>query len=440
MTGNDPELAELFSTRATMSRWLRFEAVLAQVEAEHGVIPASAAEAIGALTIDDLDPAAIDASAARTRHAIVPFVRAVTTAAGPDGEFVHWGSTSQDVMDVGKVLAIQDADRLMVRDLRHLLLALATLADRHRATIMPGRTAGQFATPITFGAKVAGWADDLLREMRAFDAVRGMVLTGQLGGTTGQLAILGAAGPAIRDEVCARLGLSAPATSWHTARDRMVRWAFHCAMIAGALGRIAAEIMHLQRSEIAELAEPFGTEQVGSSAMPHKRNPTITATLMANVTMVEAEFGAALSTWRGLHERDKSQFGVEDEYLPSITIRTLAQIPQLLHVVDNLGVDVETMRHNLDRDGRTVWSEILLYHVAETHGRSTAHELIRNASDAWRPGLDLPGILAADPAIAPAVIPEHLPAPGTVDNLLAASSAIVDRILADISDHLEGES
>lgn len=433
---SESPLADLFSTRATISRWLRFESALAEVEAVHGIIPSSAAAAITAVTVDDLDLAAIGDGAARTHHAIVPFVRALTAAAGPGGEYVHWGSTSQDVMDVGKVLAIQEADRLMERDLQRLLRALAHLADRHRTTLMPGRTAGQFATPITFGAKVAGWADDLLREVRAFDAVRPMVLTGQLGGTTGQLAIFGAVGLIVRDEVCTRLGLGAPSTSWHTARDRIVRWAFHCAMVAGALGRIAAEIMHLQRSEIAELAEPFGIEQVGSSAMPHKRNPTITATLVANVTMIEAEFGAALSTWRGLHERDKSQFGVEDEYLPSMTIRTLTQIPQLLHVVENLHVDAESMRHNLDRDGRTVWSETLLYLVAEVHGRSTAHELIRNASDVWRPGLDLPRILAADPGIAPAVIPDELPGADAAGRLLEASGAIVDRVLADISDHL----
>lgn len=431
------EFADLFAPRATLARWLSFEIALAQVEAEHGIIPASAAEAIAAVTVDDLDQAAIDDGAARARHAVVPFVRALSAAAGPAGEYVHWGSTSQDVMDVGKILAIRDADALMERELRLLLAALADLADRYRATIMPGRTAGQFATPITFGAKAAGWADEILRELRAFDAVRGLVLAGQLGGTTGQLGTFGAVGPTVRDEVCARLGLSAPLTGWHASRDRMVRWAFHCAMVAGALGRIAAEIMHLQRSEIAELAEPFGREQVGSSAMPHKRNPTITATLMAGVTMIEAEFGAALSTWRGLHERDKSQFGVEDEYLPSITIRTLTQIPELRHVVENLGVDVDAMRRNLERDGRTVWSEMLLYHVAATHGRTTAHELIRSASDAWRPGLDLPGILAADPGIAPAVIPDDIPDADTLARILGASSAIVDRVVDEVGQHLK---
>jgi adenylosuccinate lyase len=366
----------------------------------------------------------------------VPFVRTLTAAAGPAGEYVHWGSTSQDVLDVGKVLAIRDADALLQRDLRRLLAALADLADRHRDTPMPGRTAGQFATPITFGGKVAGWVDELLRELRVFDAVRPTVLTGQLGGTTGQLAFFGALGLAVRDDVCARLELGTPGATWHTARDRIVRWAFHCAMVSGALGRIAAEIMHLQRSEIGELAEPFGSEQVGSSAMPHKRNPTITATLMASVAMVDAEFTAALGTWRGLHERDKSQFGVEDEYLPSITTRTLALVPRLIEVVENLGVDVQAMRRNLDRDGRTVWSELLLYQVAETHGRSTAHELIRAASDAWRPGLDLPRILAADPGIAPAVIPDELPGEGTIERILAASRAIVDRVLDDAHDYL----
>jgi 3-carboxy-cis,cis-muconate cycloisomerase len=437
--GAPGQIAELFSPRATIQRWLRFEIALARVEADHGIIPRAAADAIAAVSIEDLDLAEIAQGAQRTRHAVVPFVRALSRAAGPHGEFVHWGSTSQDVMDVGKTLAIRDADALMDAALVRLLTALAELADRHRRTLMPGRTAGQFATPITFGGKVAGWADEVLREMRAFDGVRSVVLTGQLGGTTGQHAVFGAQGAVVRDEVCAALGLTAPLVTWHTSRDRFVRWAFHCAMIAGALGRIAAEIMNLQRSEIAELAEPFDSLQVGSSAMPHKRNPTITATLMASVTMVEAEFTAALSTWRGLHERDKSQFGVEDEYLPSITTRTLDQIPQLTHVVEHLGVDVDAMSRDLDRDGRTVWSEMLLYHVAQTHGRATAHELIRNASDAWRPGRDLPQILAADPAIAPAVIPETLPDKETVDLILAAGGTIVDRVVAEIRDYVKGK-
>ncbi len=439
MTPGHAQVAELFSARATIERWLRFEIALARVEADHAIIPAAAADAIAAVGVDDLDLEEIARGAQRSRHAVVPFVRALSRAAGSHGEYVHWGSTSQDVMDVGKVLAVREADILMDSALTRLLTALAELADRHRSTLMPGRTAGQFATPITFGGKVAGWADEVLREMQAFDGVRSIVLTGQLGGTTGQHAVFGSLGPAIRDEVCTRLGLTAPLVTWHTSRDRFVRWAFHCAMVAGALGRIAAEIMNLQRSEIAELAEPFDSLQVGSSAMPHKRNPTITATLMASVSMVEAEFGAALSTWRGLHERDKSQFGVEDEYLPSITTRTLDQIPQLIHVVENLGVDAEAMSRDLDRDGRTVWSEMLLYHVAQTHGRATAHELIRNASGAWRPGRDLPRILAADAAIAPAVIPDVLPDQQTRDRILAAGAAVVDRVLAEIRDHVRGK-
>lgn len=436
MTGGTA--SELFSYRATVERWLRFEIALAEAEAAHGLIPADAAAQIAAITIDDLNLERMGADSALTRHAIVPFVRVLSAVAGAGGEYVHWGSTSQDALDVGKVLAIQEADRRMRQDIARLLSALCDLAGRHRATLMPGRTAGQFATPITFGGKVAGWADELVREMRAFDAIREVVLAGQLGGTTGQLAILGAEGLLVRDDLCARLELSSPGATWHTARDRVVRWAFHCAMVGGALGRMAAEIMHLQRSEIAEVAEPFGSAQVGSSAMPHKRNPTITATLMAGVTMIEAEFGAALSTWRGLHERDKSQFGVEDEYLPSITVRTLDLIPRMIEVVENLSVDVDTMGADLELDGRSVWSEVLLYRVAETHGRTTAHELIRNASDAWRPGRDLPELLANDPLLGASVDPEDLPGRDVIVRMLDVSGRIVDQVVADTQEYLRG--
>lgn len=426
----------LFGRRAMTAHWLAFEIALAQAEAAAGIVPPEAAEAIARVTIDDLDLAAIDDGARRTRHPIVPFVRVLAAAAGTGGEHVHWGATSQDVLDTAKVLAIREADAILQHGLRRLLESLVAVSNRHRTTLMPGRTAGQYATPITFGGKVAGWADEILREMRAFDAVRETVFVGQLGGTTGQLSVFGEQGPAVRDAVCAALGLGTPSATWHTSRDRIVRWAFHCAMVAGALGRIASEIVHLQRSEIGELAEPFGGEQVGSSAMPHKRNPTITSTLMASVAMIEAELVAALGTWRGLHERDKSQFGVEDEYLPSISSRTLALVPELTHVIEDLGVDAEAMGRNLERDGRTVWSEVLLYHVAQTHGRSSAHELIRAASDAWRPGLDLPRVLAADPRIAPAVIPQDLPGEGIVERFLGASGAIIDRVRDDVDDYL----
>lgn len=430
---------DIFGRRATIEHWLMFEIALAEAEAEAGIIGADAAEAISRVRLDDLDLAAIDEGAQRTRHPIVPFVRVLAKAARAGGEYVHWGATSQDVLDTGKILAIKEADAAMRRDVRRLLEALVALSDRHRTTLMPGRTAGQYATPISFGGKVAGWTDEILRTMRAFDAVRDTVFVGQLGGTTGQMALFGGRGPEVREAVCARLRLATPAATWHTSRDRIVRWSFHCAMLAGAIGRIASEIAHLQRSEIGELAEPFGAEQVGSSAMPHKRNPTITSTLMASVAMIDAEFVAALGTWRGLHERDKSQFGVEDEYLPSITSRTLALVPELTYVIENIGVDIGAMSRNLERDGRTVWSELLLYHVAETHGRSTAHELIRAASDAWRPGLDLPRILASDPGIAPAVIPEELPGDGIVDRFLLASGAIIDGVRDEADDYLRNE-
>jgi adenylosuccinate lyase len=376
-----PEMRAIFDERAMIQRWLDVEAALALAQAEMGLIPAEAGPAIAsAARVECLDLEAVKRDLGVMAHPILPVVRALEHAVGPQGRWVHWGTTTQDIMDTGMVLQLKDARVIFRRDLVALVRALSELAVRHRDTVMPGRTHGQQALPITFGFKAAVWTAEALRHVERLDQVAPRVLVGELAGAVGTLAGFGPLGLELQQRVMDRLGLGVPPIAWHVARDGMSEFLVLLALIGGSLARIAWEVIELQHSEVAELEEPFSHGKVGSSTMPHKRNPTYAERVVALSRLLRGLAGTALETMVMVHERDASAGRAEWALVPEACCLAAAAEHWTLHIVRGLRVNPERMRENLDRLGGLLLSEAVMLRLGEGLGRNAAHDVVYEAA------------------------------------------------------------
>lgn len=396
------EMTEIFSARNEVQTWLDFEAGLARAEAEHGVIPPEAAAEITVRAgVDQLDLDLLRTAIAHAVHPIMPFVTQFSATCGNGaGEYVHWGTTTQDVLDTGFVLRLRQAEALISRDLEVVISTLTSLAREHRATPMAGRTHSQHAIPITLGYKLAVWVDELSRHARTLRTLRPEVFVLQFGGATGTLASLGEVGFAVRESLARELDLAEPAITWHVSRDRFAHLSFVVALIASSLQRLAAEIVTLQRTEVGEVLEPFHHGKVGSSTMPHKRNPAVSESLWTFGELVKNDVQSALSSLGSLHERDKAAYTVEVDYLPRIFGHTHRMLEIAERVLSGLTVDRERMLANLDLSDGALFSEQVMMVLAERMGRQRAHDLVYEISiTAYDRGLHLREALLADPSV-----------------------------------------
>lgn len=381
-----PEMRRIFDDRMTVQKWLDTEAALARAQAEAGMIPEAAAREIARVADAELyDLAAMKAEMDRTAHPIVPLVRAMDAkcakAGGVDaGGYVHWGATTQDIMDNGQVLQIKDAWEVITADLEVLDGILADLARTHRATPMAGRTHGQQAQPITFGYKVAIWLGELRRHRARLAAAAERVLTGQFSGAVGSMAAIGADGLQVQARMMEILGLRQPAISWHVARDTMAEAASVMAMIAGTMGKIAHEVYVLQKTEVAELEEPMPPGKVGSSTMPHKRNPSICEGVVALAKAAKACLVPAFENLVAEHERDKIGLQAEREYMARLHNMTHCALKKVIFVTGGLTVRADAMRRNLDVTGGLMLSEAVMMRLAPVFGRQEAHEIVYRAA------------------------------------------------------------
>jgi 3-carboxy-cis,cis-muconate cycloisomerase len=376
-----PETRDIFSDLRTVQAWLDVEVALADAEAELGIIPEEAANAIrDAGDAELFDLAEMKREMDKTAHPIVPLVRMIA-AKCPDGlgEFVHWGATTQDIIDTGMILQIRDAIDVIEGRLETLAASLADHAVTHAATAMPGRTHGQHAQPVTFGYKAAIWLDEVRRHQTRMDEMRPRLLTGQFGGAVGTLAALGDQGFAVRERLMRNLDLEEPAITWHTARDRLVEMISVMAMIAGTCGNIAHEIFLMQKTELQEVEEPYPAGKVGSSTMPHKRNPAICEGIVALARTVRAGVPQAFETLIGEHERDKISLQTEREFIARTMCQTDAALYKTIVVCEGLDVRAANMRRNLDITRGLTLSEAVMMSLGEKLGRQTAHDLLHAA-------------------------------------------------------------
>jgi adenylosuccinate lyase len=426
------EMRAIFDERAMIQRWLDVEAALAAAQGELGLIPATAAETIGRRArVELLDLEAVKRDLKVTAHPILPVVRALERACGPEGRWVHWGATTQDIMDTGMVLQLKEAQRIVRRDLVALVRAWTELAVSYRDTVMAGRTHAQQALPITFGFKAAVWVAEGLRQITRLDQVSERLLMGELAGAVGTLAGFGARGEEVQRRALERLGLAVPPIAWHASRDAVTELVTLLALLGGTLARVGQEVIELSRSEVMELEEPFAHGKVGSSTMPHKRNPTHAERVVAIGRLLRGLAGVALETMVPAHERDMSAGRAEWALVPEACCLAAAQLTWTLHIARGLRVNVERMTENLDRLGGLLLSEAVMLRLGEALGRNAAHDLVYEAAMAAFEGTGrFRELLLADERVASALAPAELDALLDPAAYTGLAGRFVDRVVA----------
>ncbi|MGE4298764.1 MAG: adenylosuccinate lyase family protein [Desulfovibrionaceae bacterium] len=396
------EMRQVFDDRHRYQRWLDIEVVLAEVQAALGCIPAEAAQEIKrAAHVETLDIDFIKAELARTGHSLVPLLKAVQRNCRDGlGEHIHYGPTTQDIEDTGGVLEMKDAAKILFRDLIRLERAILALAERYKDLPMAGRTHNQQGLPITLGLKFANWAAEIRRGLERVKDMRERVFVGMLHGGTGTMAGLGDKAWETAQAVMDRLGLGLPPTGWGSARDTVAEYQVVLGLLAGSIGRVANEIFQLARTEINEFREPLGEHYVGSSTMPHKRNPEVTEFVVAMCRIVMSNVQLALQGMVAEHERDTRAWRLDWHSIPESSILLHKALSALTFVVEGLEIDEKRIAQNLDMLHGMLFSEALMFHLGKKVGKQTAHHLIRDAIlGAQDTGKTFRELLQAVPAI-----------------------------------------
>jgi adenylosuccinate lyase len=427
------ELRAIFSDENRVQKWYDYEAALARAQAELGIIPAAAAAEITAKAkVTNVDLEAIAAEVRRAKHPLVPSVRALQAiCAGDHGEYLHFGPTTQDVLDTGMMLQVREAHAIFVRDLRAVGRELYRLAETHKTTPMAGRTHAVQALPITFGHKCAVWLAETGRNFERLTQLEQRMFVGSLVGAVGTKASFGERAFELDEKVMAQLGLGVAEVSWQPARDRFVEYVGVLGLIVGSLANIANEIITLAHTEIDELAEPFSEGKVGSSTMPHKRNPS-TAESVATIGRV-LRYTVALMHDAMLHEheRDASAWRIEWKAVPEACLMTGVVLQQMKYILAGLEVHADKMRRNLDALGGFLMSERVMFALADKIGKQTAHEVVYHASmQGYEQGITFEQALMANPQAKDAIGTAELQALLDPTTYIGLAPAIVDRLLA----------
>jgi 3-carboxy-cis,cis-muconate cycloisomerase len=439
-------LAPLLDSYALLRGMLRFEAALARAQADCGLVPRPAAEAIGAVcewlagderaraTCFELDSLIADARRAGT--IAIPFVKRLTRqveqADAQAARYVHFGSTSQDVVDTAMMIQARAAGRELDAMLRELGDSLATLADRHRGTVLAGRTLLQAALPVSFGWKVAGWLDQVARGRRELARVIDEQAVLQFGGAAGTLASFGTHAPQLTRALADGLALPAPATSWHGARDRIARIGSELAMVCGAAARIGRDVSLMMQPEVAEAFEPHEPGRGGSSAMPHKRNPVGSMLALEAAIRAPGLSAALLADLVGEHERGLGTWQHSAFVLADLFEAAGSAVEAMIEVVGGLRVDPIAMRDNLERSNGFVYAEPVTLKLAEALGKPVAAALVERISgEAIDSGRGLREALAADTQsgqLLPPAVLDQLFDPAA---LQSGATAMLDAVLAE---------
>ncbi|HLH87072.1 MAG TPA: adenylosuccinate lyase [Xanthobacteraceae bacterium] len=428
------ELRAIFCDETRVQKWFDYEAALALAQAELGIIPkAAAAEIAAKAKVANVDLRAIGGEIRRIKHPLVPALRALqAVCADGHGEFLHFGPTTQDVLDTGMVLQLKDAHALLARDLKAVGRALARLAEAHRATPMAGRTHGVQALPITFGHKCAIWLAEAGRNFTRLTQAAERNFVGGMTGAVGTQASFGRRAFELDAMLMARLGLGVADIGWQTARDRLADYANALGLIGGGLAKIAHEIIILSHNEIDEVSEPFAHGKVGSSTMPHKRNPVICEGVVAVGHALRGSVALMQQALIVEHERDASVWRLEWKALPECCLMTGAMLAQMRHVLEGLEVHAGKMRRNLDALGGFLMSERVMFALADKVGKQSAHELVYEiAMRGIEGGITFEQALMDDGEVKSALARDELRALLDPTTYVGLAPEIVDRVLAE---------
>lgn len=400
-----PEMRAIFSDEGLAGRYLEAEAALARAEGRAGIIPAEAAAKID----ETCRVIAIDYDHMRREteivgYPILPLVHQLVKASGEAGRFVHWGATTQDIMDTATVLQLRAAFEIVGRDLAELSDILKGLARKYRDTPMAGRTHLQQALPVTFGYKVAVWLSGVERHRERLKQLLPRLLVGQFAGAAGTLASLGNHGLKVQALFCEELALGVPATTWHVARDNLAEAVSLLGLITGTLGKIATDVMLMASTEFGEVAEPFVPGRGASSTMPQKRNPISSELMLAAAKAVRQHVATMLDAMIHDFERATGPWHLEWVSLPESFLLTASALTQAKFMLSGLEVDEQRMRDNLAITHGLIVAEAVMMQAAPALGRQVAHDIIysacRQAIATKRP---LAELLAAEPRITEAL-------------------------------------
>jgi 3-carboxy-cis,cis-muconate cycloisomerase len=431
-----PALDDIFSDRIRVQRMLDFEAGLARAEAQVGVIPLSAAVVIGEKCRAELiDLASLSQSAASSGNLAIPLVKQLTSLVAQQSpeaaRYIHWGATSQDAIDTGLVLQLNEALRLIGGELERLSDFTAELVSKYRSAPLVARTWMQHALPTTFGLKAAGWLDALNRHRIRLFTLRRQNLVLQFGGAVGTLAALNGRGLDVAQALAKELQLPLPEIPWHTHRDRIVEVASALGILTGTLAKIARDISLHAQAELAELSEPAAIGRGSSSTMPHKRNPVTSAVILSAATRVPALVSTMLSAMVQEDERGLGGWHAEWETLPEIVQLSGGALHHLTEILPGLEIDSHKMRDNLDLTRGLIFAEAVSMALAERIGLPQAHQLLNAASNQARSAnAHLRDVLAQDPQVAKYLNTADLDRLFDPQQYLGATNLFIDRVLS----------
>ncbi len=421
----DPGLRALFTLDSRWQAWLDVEAALAIAQAELGIIPQQAADAIvPACRLALMDRDRLREGFARTAHTLVPLVWELGRIVGdPHGGWVHWGATTQNITQTGDLLVLRQAHAILLRQIAACLTAMASLAERGAAMPIAGRTHGQHAVPATFGFKVAVWIDELLRHAERLQQAAPRLFVAMLGGAAGTYASLGTHGPAVQAGIARHLGFGNMAVPARSIGDHLAENACLLGLLAATGGKIGREIYTLMKTEFGEVEEPVPPGTVGSSTMPQKRNPKLCQDIIAAAAETRTQVPLALEAMMTEHEADRTSTLMMDTATSRACIATGDMLAKIAEVCRGLTLDPARMRANLDLGGGLIMAEAIMLDLGQTIGRQHAHDAIYDAAQAaFTTRQSFADLLAADPRVTTHMTPDaitHLLDPASYTGLCA---------------------
>jgi 3-carboxy-cis,cis-muconate cycloisomerase len=427
-----PAMREVFSDFSLISRYAEVEIALAKAEARCGVIPVEAAEEIAKRT----DVSAFDFDLLRSEtdivgYPILPLVHQMAKQCGDAGRYVHWGATTQDIMDTAVVLQVRAGLEIIESDIAALRGILAGLAKRYRDTPMAGRTHLQQALPVTFGYKCAIWLAMFDRHAERLAQLKPRVLVGQFAGAAGTLASLGGKGFEVQQALCEELGLGIPVSTWHVARDGLAEAMNFLALVTGSLGKVALDIMMMASTEFGEVYEPFVKGRGASSTMPQKRNPISSELMLAAAKGVRQHAGLMLDAMVQDFERAAGPWHAEWMAIPESFVLTAGSLHQAKFALGGLIVDEKKMAENLDISRGLIVAEAVMMGLAPDLGRQEAHDVVYDACRVANDrGMTLADALSADSRVSARIDRATIERLTSPKNYLGLAPEMVDRVLA----------
>lgn len=380
----DPGVRSQFTEEARFQSWLDVEAALAQAQADLGVIPRPAADEITRKArLSFLDINAIHEGLAKTGHPLVPLIWELDRVCdGDGGGWAHWGATTQNITQTGKLLMLREAHRIYLSQLAQILTVLANLAEETKDYALPGRTHGQHAVPATFGYKVAVWIDELCRHVERLQGCEDRVFVAMLGGGAGTLASLGEVGLEIQDLMARKLDMKPMTMPARTTGDHLCEYVTLLGMLASTCSKMGGEVFTLMKQEFGEVEEPVPPGTVGSSTMPQKRNPKLAQDIVAVAAQIRALVPLALEAMITEHEANRTTSVMMNRALDQSAVLTGDLLQYVIELFSGIQVFPERMRANLDLSGGLIMSEAIMLELGRKLGRQRAHDAVYDAAQA----------------------------------------------------------